>query len=231
MNMNVDEVLLSINKYIKNLEEKVLFLTREKEALQRENNSLKDNEKEMFKVSSIISASNENTKLKSYISILENQNKKLRTKETVEETVFIEEEHEVEVIVEKEEVFVDVVEEKVSNVIEELEEEVLVEEVIDIVEEEVLVEEVIDIVEEEVLVEEVIDIVEEEVSNEVSNVVEELEEEVVEEIETKEFKYKGSVYLIDTSNQIYENNNGTIGEMIGKRIHNPKNNKFKTVFN
>ena len=181
--MNVDEVLLSVNKYIKNLEEKVLFLTREKEALQRENNSLKDNEKEMFKVSSIISASNENTKLKSYISILENQNKKLRTKETVEETVFIEEEHEVEpeveVIVEKEEVFVDVVEEKVSNVIEELEEEVV----------------------------------------------------VVEEIETKEFKYKGSVYLIDTSNQIYENNNGTIGEMIGKRIHNPKNNKFKTVFN
>jgi hypothetical protein len=226
--MNVDEVLLSVNKYIKNLEEKVLFLTREKEALQRENNSLKDNEKEMFKVSSIISASNENTKLKSYISILENQNKKLRTKETVEETVFIEEEHEVEpeveVIVEKEEVFVDVVEEKVSNVVEELEEEVVV------------VEEVIDIVEEEVFV----NIVEEEVSNEVSNVVsnvveelEELEEEVVvvEEIETKEFKYKGSVYLIDTSNQIYENNNGTIGEMIGKRIHNPKNNKFKTVFN
>jgi hypothetical protein len=209
--MNVDEVLLSVNKYIKNLEEKVLFLTREKEALQRENNSLKDNEKEMFKVSSIISASNENTKLKSYISILENQNKKLRTKETVEETVFIEEEHEVEpevevivekeeVIVEKEEVFVDVVEEKVSNVIEELEEEVFV-----------------NVIEEEV-----------------SNVVEELEEEevvVVEEIETKEFKYKGSVYLIDTSNQIYENNNGTIGEMIGKRIHNPKNNKFKTVFN
>jgi hypothetical protein len=218
--MNVDEVLLSVNKYIKNLEEKVLFLTREKEALQRENNSLKDNEKEMFKVSSIISASNENTKLKSYISILENQNKKLRTKETVEETVFIEEEHEVEVIVEKEEVFVDVVEEKVSNVIEELEEEVLVEEVIDIVEEEVFV----NIVEEEVS---------NEVSNVVSNVVEELEEEVVvvEEIETKEFKYKGSVYLIDTSNQIYENNNGTIGEMIGKRIHNPKNNKFKTVFN
>lgn len=212
--MNVDEVLLSVNKYIKNLEEKVLFLTREKEALQRENNSLKDNEKEMFKVSSIISASNENTKLKSYISILENQNKKLRTKETVEETVFIEEEHEVEpeveVIVEKEEVFVDVVEEKVSNVIEELEEEV------------------IDIVEEEVFV----NVIEEEVSNEVEE-LEELEEEVVvvEEIETKEFKYKGSVYLIDTSNQIYENNNGTIGEMIGKRIHNPKNNKFKTVFN
>jgi hypothetical protein len=220
--MNVDEVLLSVNKYIKNLEEKVLFLTREKEALQRENNSLKDNEKEMFKVSSIISASNENTKLKSYISILENQNKKLRTKETVEETVFIEEEPEVEVIVEKEEVFVDVVEEKVSNVIEELEEEVLVEEVIDIVEEEVFV-----------------NVIEEEVSNELEEleeevvVVEELEEEVVvvEEIETKEFKYKGSVYLIDTSNQIYENNNGTIGEMIGKRIHNPKNNKFKTVFN
>ena len=217
--MNVDEVLLSVNKYIKNLEEKVLFLTREKEALQRENNSLKDNEKEMFKVSSIISASNENTKLKSYISILENQNKKLRTKETVEETVFIEEEHEVEpeveVIVEKEEVFVDVVEEKVSNEVEELEEEV-----IDIVEEEVLVEEVF------------VNVIEEEVSNVVEE-LEELEEEVVvvEEIETKEFKYKGSVYLIDTSNQIYENNNGTIGEMIGKRIHNPKNNKFKTVFN
>ena len=67
----VNEFLKDLNDYMNRLQEENTFLKRGYDELKRENERLKDNEKEMFKVSSIITTSNENTKLKNYINILE----------------------------------------------------------------------------------------------------------------------------------------------------------------
>ena len=53
-------------------------MKRELEVLHRENERLKENEKEMLNVSSIITTANENTKLKEQIRSLENTIKSLR---------------------------------------------------------------------------------------------------------------------------------------------------------
>ena len=63
----------SIFNYIKSIENENFILKRDITNYERENSSLKDNEKEMFKVSTIITTTNENTKLKKTISILEKE--------------------------------------------------------------------------------------------------------------------------------------------------------------
>lgn len=75
----VNEFLKDLNDYMNRLQEENTFLKRGYDELKRENERLKDNEKEMFKVSSIITTSNENTKLKNYINILEEQLQKYKS--------------------------------------------------------------------------------------------------------------------------------------------------------
>jgi hypothetical protein len=69
--------------YIEKLEMDNSVLNRRVDEITRENIRLKDNEKEMFRVSTIITTSNENAKLKSYISILEKQLGKYRADQKV----------------------------------------------------------------------------------------------------------------------------------------------------
>ena len=63
----------SIYNYIKSIENENFILKRDIANYERENISLKENEKEMLKVSTIITTTNENTKLKKTISILEKE--------------------------------------------------------------------------------------------------------------------------------------------------------------
>jgi hypothetical protein len=86
----------------------------------------------------------------------------------------------------------------------ELEEEVDVE--VEEVEEEV-VEEVVEEVEEEV---------EEEVVEEVVEEQEEVEEEEEAEVEVEEWTYKGMAFFKDSNHIVYANDNGDVGEPIGK---------------
>jgi len=79
----VNDVLKDLNDYVNRLQEENRFLQRGYDELKRENERLKDNEKEMLKVSSIITTSNENTKLKVYINILEEQLKKYKSNPNV----------------------------------------------------------------------------------------------------------------------------------------------------
>lgn len=71
--MDCKQIFADIYDYIHRLETDNYTLKKNLEDITRENTRLKDNEKDMFKVSTIITTSNENAKLKSYISILERQ--------------------------------------------------------------------------------------------------------------------------------------------------------------
>lgn len=90
----VNELLKDLNDFVSHLQEENIFLKRGYDELKRENERLKDNEKEMFKVSSIITTSNENTKLKNYIIILEEQLQKYKSTSKV---VFEENDHQEQV--------------------------------------------------------------------------------------------------------------------------------------
>ena len=79
----VNELLKDLNDFVNRLQEENLFLKRGYDEVKRENERLKDNEKEMLKVSSIITTSNENTKLKNYINILEEQLQKYKSNSKV----------------------------------------------------------------------------------------------------------------------------------------------------
>ena len=86
-----------------------------------------------------------------------------------------------------------------------------------------VVEEVVEEIEEEVVEEEVVEEVEEEVVEEVEEeVVEEIEEEVEEqeeaeaEVEVEEWTYKGMAFFKDSNHIVYANDNGDVGEPIGK---------------
>lgn len=76
---DVNKLLKDLNNFVYGLHEENIFLKRGYDEVKRENERLKDNEKEMLKVSSIITTSNENTKLKNYISILEEQLQKYKS--------------------------------------------------------------------------------------------------------------------------------------------------------
>ena len=89
----VNDLLKDLNDLVNRLQEDNLFLKRGYDEIERENERLKDNEKEMLKVSSIITTSNENTKLKNYIQILEEQLQKYKSNSKV---VFEDYDHEVE---------------------------------------------------------------------------------------------------------------------------------------
>jgi hypothetical protein len=71
----------------------------------------------------------------------------------------------------------------------------------------------------EVEVEEVVEEVEEEVVEEVEEEVEEVEEEVEAEeaeVEVEEWTYKGMSFFKDSNHVVYSNDNGDVGEPIGK---------------
>lgn len=82
MAFDASNSLVELSNYINNLKNENDSLKQQNESLLRENERLKDNEKEMFKVSTIITTSNENTKLKNYISILEEQLNKHKLRES-----------------------------------------------------------------------------------------------------------------------------------------------------
>lgn len=75
--MNIQEKISEITTYVNKLEEENLFLHRRIGELERENMRLKENEKEMLNVSSIISTANENSRLKQDVHDLK---QKLRKK-------------------------------------------------------------------------------------------------------------------------------------------------------
>ena len=81
MAFDASNSLVELSNYINHLKNENHSLKQQNESLLRENERLKDNEKEMFKVSTIITTSNENTKLKNYISILEEQLNKHKSRE------------------------------------------------------------------------------------------------------------------------------------------------------
>ena len=216
----VNELLKDLNDCVNRLQEDNLFLKRGYDEVKRENERLKDNEKEMLKVSSIITTSNENTKLKNYINILEEQLQKYKSNSKV---VFEDsnQEHEVEV---KDNSSNDIVEVEVkdnsSN---------------DIVEVEVKDKSSNDIV--EVEVEEQISTVEVEVKdkssstnnqNIIDNYIDSLNTDVI-DTDLRVFKYKNETYFIDENNILYEIIDNMKGKEVGKRRLNKKSQKFKTI--
>ena len=246
----VNELLNNLTDFVNRLQEENLFLKRGYDEVKRENERLKDNEKEMLKVSSIITTSNENTKLKNYINILEEQLQKYKSNSKV---VFeaCDQEHEVE-------------EEQISTVeTEEVEEQIsTVEEVEDKSSNNIV--EVVENKSSNNIVEEVedkssnniVEVVEDKSSN---NIVEEVEDKSstdevevnkskantdnpniidnymdslnTDEIDTdlRVFKYKNETYYIDENNVLYENNDNVKGKEVGKRRLNKKTQKFKTI--
>ena len=211
------EFISSLTKYVKDMEEKNVFLERDCAQLIRENERLKDNEKEMFKVSSIISTSNENTKLKNYINILEEQLKK--HKQTV--------------------VYDVVKEEEITTLNQPVIDEPIDEPVVDEPIDEPVIDEPID----EPVVDEthndsinsLCDVIEEQVQKVSTSICEVgLTNEEIDEVDTevlRHFKYKGVSYLMDENNILYENIDDDKGDVVGKRRFNIKTNKWKTIIN
>lgn len=191
-------------------------LNRHVEEITRENIRLKDNEKEMFKVSTIITTSNENAKLKSYISILEKQLEKYRA----DQKVVVYEDNSNTEQVQEEEVVIDVKEETIPK-----------EEVIEVQQQEVVNvqdEDIIDEVQQEEIIEEVQEEPQQEVVLEANNDDSDEEEKVVPHV-YKVFRYKEKEYLIDEEKNLYENIGGEVGENIGRRKLNTKTGKWKTI--
>lgn len=207
-------------------------LNRRVEEITRDNTRLKDNEKEMFKVSTIITTSNENAKLKSYISILEKQLEKYRVDQkvvvyegknnsnNVEAEIFSTNNHNTDheettsEIVPKDGVDVEEISDNKDNVVN-VEDEKKVSGVEEVVEEEAL-----DIQEEENTKQDEINVFPETAVDD--------EEEVVSSV-FKVFRYKEKVYLIDDDKNLYENIDGEAGENIGRRKLNTKTGKWKTI--
>ena len=238
------EFISSLTKYVKDMEEKNVFLERDCAQLIRENERLKDNEKEMFKVSSIISTSNENTKLKNYINILEEQLKK--HKQTVVYDVVKEE----EITTLNQPVIDEPIDEPVVD--EPIDEPVIDEPIDEPVVDEPIDEPVIDEPIDEPVVDEPIDepVVDETHNDSINSLCDVIEEQVqkvstsicevgltneeIDEVDTevlRHFKYKGVSYLMDENNILYENIDDDKGDVVGKRRFNIKTNKWKTIIN
>jgi hypothetical protein len=204
------EFISSLTKYLKDLEDKNLFLKRNCDKLTRENERLKDDEKELFKVSSIISTSNENTKLKNYIKILEEQLKKYKP------TVIYEAFQEKEIVLPGLEI-VDVIqsiEESIEPSIDSLC-DVIHDQSINVITS-ICDVSIINNMDDDILVNE-----------EDKNSVLEEEEDKTEEL--RHLKYKGISYLIDENNVLHENVDNEKGDVVGKRRLNSKTNKWKTT--
>lgn len=71
--LGVSELLLQIQTYIKSLEDENKQLQKNIMLIKTENAKLLENERDMLKVSTIVNITNENIKLKNYISLLEGQ--------------------------------------------------------------------------------------------------------------------------------------------------------------
>ena len=220
------EFISSLTKYVKDMEEKNVFLERDCAQLIRENERLKDNEKEMFKVSSIISTSNENTKLKNYINILEEQLKK--HKQTVVYDVVKEE----EITTLNQPVIDEPIDEPVVD--EPIDEPVIDEPIDEPVVDEPIDEPVVDETHND-SINSLCDVIEEQVQKVSTSICEVgLTNEEIDEVDTevlRHFKYKGVSYLMDENNILYENIDDDKGDVVGKRRFNIKTNKWKTIIN
>ena len=220
------EFISSLTKYVKDMEEKNVFLERDCAQLIRENERLKDNEKEMFKVSSIISTSNENTKLKNYINILEEQLKK--HKQTVVYDVVKEE----EITTLNQPVIDEPIDEPVVD--EPIDEPVIDEPIDEPVVDEPIDEPVVDETHND-SINSLCDVIEEQVQKVSTSICEVgLTNEEIDEVDTevlRHFKYKGVSYLMDENNILYENIDDDKDDVVGKRRFNIKTNKWKTIIN
>ena len=159
--MDCKLIFEEVNNYISNLEIANCLYKRQIEEISAENTRLLESEKDMFKVSTIITTSNENAKLKSYITILEKQLNKYKedSKKTIHVTESVE--HEVTDKVEHEDT---------------------------------------DKVEAEINVTYTI------------------------------FKYKEVEYVMDEERILHKKDeNGVVGEIVGKRKYNKKTGKWKTI--
>ncbi|QOI90195.1 hypothetical protein QKU58_gp136 [Pyramimonas orientalis virus] len=223
--IDMDEFLASmtsIKTYVHDLEERVLFLQRNLDQTTRENVRLKDNEKEMFKVSSIIAASNENAKLKSYISILEEQLHKRSDKVVYdsEANARCNDEEYVDVVIDKttKEICLDIKPnaEEVQPIV--------------IHVEEASGEDCIVTMEEECLnnICEVLDTHSTDTVSSLCNVsCPNIESQETEEM--RQYTYKGILYLMDENNMLYENVEDEKGAVVGRRKWNKKTSKWKTI--
>ena len=214
----VNELLQDLNDFVNRLQEENLFLKRGYDEVKRENERLKDNEKEMLKVSSIITTSNENTKLKNYINILEEQLQKYKSSSKV---VFEDYDQEVE-------------EEQISTVeTEKVEDKSSTDEVVEDkssieVEEEQI--STVEVVEDK---SSTVEVVEDKSANtDNPNIIDNYMDSLnTDEIDTdlRVFKYKNETYFIDENNVLYENIDNVKGKEVGKRRLNKKTQKFKTI--
>jgi hypothetical protein len=209
----------SIYNYIKSIENENFILKRDIANYERENISLKENEKEMLKVSTIITTTNENTKLKKTISILEKEidilkqniqsysTYKMKEASKVQE---LEECKEKEIIPSETPEMIDTGDSENTITLPTPEEE-----------EEIVSERNDDVVSER----------NDDVSEEKSKSDENNEEEEDFEIIT----IKKQDYYIDNEMKLYEidwdNGKATVGKQVGYRKFIEKKNKFKTIFN
>lgn len=80
--LEVSNLLTQVQMYLNNREDENARLTSELESIRRENAKLMQNERDMLKVSTIVNITNENIKLKNYISMLEAKLQKLTEKKS-----------------------------------------------------------------------------------------------------------------------------------------------------
>jgi hypothetical protein len=183
--MDCKLIFEEVNNYISNLEIANCLYKRQIEEISAENTRLLESEKDMFKVSTIITTSNENAKLKSYITILEKQLNKYKedSKKTIHVTESVE--HEV----------TDKVEHEVTDKIEA----------------------------------EVTDKVEHEDTDKVEHEdTDKVEAEI--NVTYTIFKYKEVEYVMDEERILHKKDeNGVVGEIVGKRKYNKKTGKWKTI--
>jgi hypothetical protein len=205
--MDCKLIFEEINIYINKLENENSRYKRQLEEITRENARLKDNEKEMFKVSTIITTSNENAKLKSYVSILETQLNKYKEKNKV---VYKDDS-------------INVYHDDSINVYQDDSINVYHDDSINVEE---IKTEAIPLIKKESVYNCV-----EEINNERDPIVVDEKVGLVDDAETyKMFKYKDVEYLMDEDHVLYEmKEDGDKGEIVGKRKYNKKTCKWKTV--
>lgn len=215
----------SIYNYIKSIENENFILKRDIANYERENISLKENEKEMLKVSTIITTTNENTKLKKTISILEKEidilkqniqtysTYKMKEASKVQE---LEECKEKEIIPAETAEMIDTVDSKNTITLPTPEEE----------------EEQLD----DIVSEKNDDVVSENIDNLPSSEEKSESDENNDEDEDHEIiTIKKQDYYIDKEMKLYEidwdNGKAKVGKQVGYRKFIEKKNKFKTIFN
>ena len=229
--LGVSDLLLQIQSYIKSLEDENQLLRKNIASMKTENAKLLENERDMLKVSTIVNITNDNIKLKNYISILESQlQNRFATENEKRNKSFVNSKKKNEPITEIQTEHIEPITEIQTEHIEPIT-EIQTEHIEPIAE--IQTEPFEPITENqtkpiEPITENKNDL---DLNNSNNNNAIEPEKDNREKEESLyKIKYKGTYYLYNEQNEVYKYTNNEKGDYIGIRKYVKKSNKYKVVF-